>query len=471
MKPKFDLKSLKVQLWGYFILFAVIILAVLWSLQIIFLSSYYQMMKTNEVKNAVSRIVAIYGTNNYEDEIQQIAFQSNLIVEITDTDGNIIFSKDMTGNQEPGRPPMDMFEPVRQQLLNSGSSTVIEKMNNPMFHTSTMVEAVNLTGLNGEKEILFVSSNLDPIDSTAKILQSQLIYVTIILLVLAFGISFFISKRIAKPITKLTDSAEKLAKGDYSVQFGRGSYSEINQLSNTLNFATTQISKVDELRKDLIANVSHDLRTPLTMIKAYAEMIRDLSGQNPEKRKQHVNVIIGETDRLSTLVSDILDLSKIQSGTDDLKIKSFNISETIQIILQRYCILSEKEGYVFEVKCPDDIFAKGDEHKIEQVIYNLVNNAINYTGADKRVFITLYDMPASVRFEVRDTGSGIEEGELENIWERYYKVDKTHKRAVVGTGLGLSIVKNILDLHGAKYGVVSRRGEGSIFWFELDKST
>jgi signal transduction histidine kinase len=104
------------------------------------------------------------------------------------------------------------------------------------------------------------------------------------------------------------------------------------------------------------------------------------------------------------------------------------------------------------------------------VIYNLVNNAINYTGADRHVFITLYDMPSKVRFEVRDTGDGIEEEELENIWERYYKVDKTHKRAVVGTGLGLSIVKNILEQHSSKYGVISIKGEGSAFWFELDKS-
>ena len=470
MKRKFDVKSLKVQLWAYFILFSVLILAVLWSLQILFIRSYYQIMKTAEVKKAVSSIVAMYGDNDFESELQQIAFKSNLTVQLTDKDGNIIISKDMTGNEEPGRPPMNMFDSARQQLLSSGENTLSINMNNSMFHTAMMVEAVKLTSSSGETQLLFVSSNLEPIDSTVKILQSQLIYITIILLVLAFGISFLISRKIAKPITKLTDSAEKLAQGDYSVHFDEGSYSEINQLSNTLNFATTQISKVDELRKDLIANVSHDLRTPLTMIKAYAEMIRDLSGQNPVKREQHLNVIIGETDRLSTLVNDILDLSKIQSGTDELKIASFNISETLQIILQRYYILTEKEGYVFHVKCPDDIFAKGDEHKIEQVIYNLVNNAINYTGEDKNVFITLYDLPEHARFEVRDTGTGIEAAELENIWERYYKVDKTHKRAVVGTGLGLSIVKNILELHHAKYGVVSRKGEGSIFWFELDKS-
>jgi signal transduction histidine kinase len=465
-----DFKSIKVQLYIQFMLFAVIILGVLWSLQIIFIRPYYQLMKTAEVKNAAAQIVSQYGREDFKTVMQQIVFQSNLVAMVTDEDGTVLDSADMTGNTEKRRPPPEVFIQVHQALEASGQNDVVITMGPPVFHSPSIVEGIVLTLSNGEKRILIVNANIEPVDSTVKILQSQLIYVTAVLILLAFLLSFIISRRISKPITRLTNSTEKLAKGDYSVHFEQGSYSEINKLSNTLNYATRQISKVDEFRKDLIANVSHDLRTPLTMIKAYAEMIRDLSGENKPKRQSHLKVIIGEADRLSALVTNLLDLSKIESGTDEVKVKSFNFSETVQCILQRYVILQEKEGYQFSVDCPEDLFATGDPNKIEQVVYNLVNNAINYTGEDKKVFVRLIEKPNKVRFEVRDTGEGIREDELENIWQRYYKVDKEHKSAVVGTGLGLSIVRSILDKHKAAYGVESKPGQGATFWFELNKN-
>ncbi|MDP2892084.1 MAG: HAMP domain-containing sensor histidine kinase [Bacillota bacterium] len=466
---KLDIRSLKFHLWLYFILFAVIILLVLWCLQILFLNAYYQLMKTNEITGAAAKISAQYGTENFQSNAQQLAFENNLVVLLIDDQGDVLMSADMTGNTSPRKQPREIFEPLQEKLLENPEQSAVLTMDNPMFHNRMLVYGKLLTNNSGERELLFISSYLDPIGSTTNILKDQLIYISVILLVLAFALSFFLSRRISKPITKLTGGADRLAKGDYSVDFERSYYSEIDQLSRTLNYATKQISKVDELRKDLIANVSHDLRTPLTMIKAYAEMIRDLSGEKPKKRREHLDVIIGEADRLSILVNDILDLSEIQSGVEMLNITHIDISMMTKSILKRYSILSEKDGYTFENNLPERASAQGDEHRIEQVIYNLINNAINYTGDDRKVFITVTDLPDMVRFEVRDTGSGIAKDELENIWERYYKVDGAHKRTVVGTGLGLAIVKNILEQHGAAFGVESSVGQGSTFWFELKK--
>ncbi|MGN0584023.1 MAG: sensor histidine kinase, partial [Ruminococcus sp.] len=241
---------------------------------------------------------------------------------------------------------------------------------------------------------------------------------------------------------------------------------EVDDLADTLAYASRELSKTDEMQRDLIANVSHDMRTPLTMMKAYAEMIRDLSGNNPEKRNQHLNIIIEETDRLSLLVNDMLDLSKLESGTQKLDIDRIDISEKLREIARRYEGISEKMGYslIFTGDAPYMISC--DSGKIERVICNLLNNAINYTSKeDRRVYLRQINLPDRVRIEISDTGDGIEEDKIKLIFDKYYR-SENHKREVVGTGLGLSIVKAILKMHGYNYGVNSKIGEGSTFWFE-----
>lgn len=277
-------------------------------------------------------------------------------------------------------------------------------------------------------------------------------------------IAFLLSRKISGSIIKVNLSARELAKGNYSVEFSGKDYREIAELSETLNFAASELEKTEGFRKELLANVSHDLRTPLTMIIAYAEGMRDLPGENTPENLQ---VIIDESRRLTNLVNDMLDISKLQAGVLEKEISVYNLTESIESVLERYNKLKEQEGYSIEFQYEQEVWVEADEFKIFQVIYNLINNAINYTGADKQVLVRQRIKDDIVRIEVTDTGAGIAKEALPYVWERYYKVDKTHKRAVMGTGLGLSIVKNILILHEAAYGVESEQGKGSTFWFEL----
>ncbi|MHB8126624.1 MAG: sensor histidine kinase [Desulfitobacteriaceae bacterium] len=473
MRLKIDYKSITFKMWLYFIFFAVLILIVLWLLQIVFLNSYYKGMKTREILAVANSIKSEYGQNDFDNTIQQYSYKNNMIVMVTDTEGNFLFSSDFFGGPSQGvglgRSPLANYSQLREQLLHSGKDEVYYSVSSSHLKGQMLVYSAILKRSSGNKAILYISSSLDPIDSTTAVLKNQLIYVSVIILLLAFFIAFFISRRLSMPIEKLTGSAKELAKGNYDIVFVKGNYSEIDQLASTLNYATRELSKTDDLRKDLIANVSHDLRTPLTMVKAYAEMIRDISGENPVKRNAHTNVIIDEADRLSNLVNDMLDLSKIQSGTAEMDFRCFDISQTVINIMKRFNILVEREGYVFECFCEENLTVTADEKRIEQVIYNLISNAVNYTGDDKRVKIRLRASGEKIHFEVTDTGKGIPKGKLEIIWERYYKAEETHKRAVVGTGLGLSIVKNILIAHKADFGVNSTIDEGSTFWFELKK--
>ena len=223
----------------------------------------------------------------------------------------------------------------------------------------------------------------------------------------------------------------------------------------------------DNRLKDLIANVSHDLKTPLTMVRSYAEMIRDLSGDNPVKRNAHLQTIIDETERLNQLVSDMATISSMQTHKVILERAIFDLGAAAATILSSYDILSEQEGYKFIFNSPKECFAYGDENKIKQVIANLVNNAVKYCGEDKVVILSIRRSGKRYRVEVTDHGPGIAQNELPHVWDRYYKTSTNYVRRTEGSGLGLSIVKEILTLHHANYGVSSKLGRGTTFWFEI----
>ena len=318
----------------------------------------------------------------------------------------------------------------------------------------------------GTECFVIVSSVITPINNTIEIIKDQIFVISIVFFVLAVAISLYASQRIAKPISLTTKAAKELAKKNYDVEFDSKGYLEVQELNDTLNFAKKELAANERLQRELIANISHDLRTPLTMITGYGEVMRDLPGENTA---ENIQIIIDEATRLSSLVNDLLDLSKLQSGTMELQKSVFCITDSFKTIFARYAKLKEQDGYnIYLDKCKERVFVKADELKISQVIYNLVNNAINYAGEDKTVVVTQQVIGEKVRINVTDHGEGIPADKLEYIWDRYYKVDKEHKRSVIGTGLGLSIVKSILNAHNARCGVTSTLGKGSTFWFELD---
>lgn len=287
--------------------------------------------------------------------------------------------------------------------------------------------------------------------------------------VLAFVASGFVALFITKPVTEVTEQAKELARGHFDLNF-RNDYfcAEIRDLAGALEYARSEISKSDVIQKELIANVSHDFKTPLTMIKAYASMIREISGEDKKKRDAHAQVIIDECDRLTALVVDVLDLSRLKAGIYDDKDTVFNLSEVVYSIAARFDELKQTEGYTFDLQIEEDIYTHACRERIEQVLYNLIGNAVNYTGEDKLVRVKLYKKGNGSRFEVIDSGKGIPKEEIDTVWDRYYRSTASHKRSVSGTGLGLSIVKGILLAQGCPFGIISETGKGSCFWAEFD---
>ncbi len=325
------------------------------------------------------------------------------------------------------------------------------------------LDIVNLS--TGEDILVIQKASLSPTNALINTIEAQVVFVTLVLAVFSIALVIVLSRIITKPIVRVNESAKQLAEGKYSIEFKGNNYREISELSDTLNYAAKELSKNDMLQKELISNISHDLRTPLTMIKGYSELMRDIPGENTAENFQ---IIIDEATRLSELVDAMLDLSKIQSGVRVPQKQVFSLTELVNITLSRYEKLVLQEGYSLEFIFDQEIFVCADRTMILQVIYNFINNAINYTGNDKFVRVEQKLIENKVRISVIDTGDGISEDKIPYIWDRYYKIDKVHKRATVGSGLGLSIVKSVLEAHEASYGVITGEGKGSTFWFELD---
>ena len=345
---------------------------------------------------------------------------------------------------------------------NSGDSSAYPYIGGRSERMCALYVTVH-TQMNGEY-LIVQATNLIPVQAMVKTLQDQSLWTGVILAIVALLMAWIMSRLITKPIVNMNESAKKLALGNYDADFEGKGYREISELADTLNYASRELAKTDQLQKELISNISHDLRTPLTMIKGYSEVMRDIPGENSP---ENIQIIIDETSRLSELVNDMLDLSKIRSGTRSADMQVFSLTATVRDTMQRYERLMMQENYVIDFVADREVEVLADRGMILQMIYNLINNAINYTGDDKRVSVRQDVVGDRVRISATDTGAGIAKEDLGMIWDRYYRVDKVHRRATVGTGLGLSIVKGILELHHAVFGVQSALGEGSTFWFEL----
>lgn len=449
--------SLKVQIWKYLSIFSIFILSFLWLFQVLFLNKFYEFSKIKQLDNTINLIKESYNNNSLYSNVDNYAEDNGICIQIF-TDKKIIYDSQIFNK---GCMPKNVD--YRDVFIKSSLDKETYKLINPRFNNEVLLKAIKLNS----NTYAFLSSSLQPLDGAVEIIKKELVIVSIMVLLFSFLIGYFISKKLSKPIEKINKTAKIMAQGDYenTYFFIDENILELNELVATLNQTNDELTKIDELQKEILANVSHDLKTPLTMIKAYAEMVRDLTYKDDIKREDNLNVIIEETDRLNLLVNDIIELTKINNDLQNLNITEFDLVELINSIINRFSIMDA--NFVFKNKLP--IIVKADKIRIEQVIYNLIINAINYTGEDKKVIINLKENDKYVHVEIKDTGKGIDEEDLKLIWKRYYKVDKKYRREKKGSGIGLSIVENILKKHKFNYGVNSIKNKGTTFYFDIDK--
>lgn len=479
--------SIRWKLIVYFAIFVAIALLVMWVFQVYLLNNFYEVIKKREMARSAQILSLHVKQEDLEIHTYDQALDGVMGVAVYHIQGRTVSqlsSVDATGQAGETLPTEQVFQFCKRAAENGGSFAgkftfgglevkdhkwlpFIDKDGKTQSGGSN-VRLLHLQLVEGDGEsayLIVLNASLQPLSTTVQILQTQVVWISTILLICAGIMVFYLYRHISSPLVKMNESAKQLAYGKYDVEFSGEGYRETRELADTLNYASYELSRLDRLQKELIANISHDLRTPLTMIKGYGEVMRDIPGENTA---ENIQVVIDETTRLSELVNDLLDLSKIQSGSRKAMFEEFDLTAAVEEIMKRYDAFTAHQGYHITFASNERATVFADRGMILQVLYNLINNAVNYTGDDLSVTVKQEVRDDRVRISVTDTGQGIAEDELPQIWDRYYKVDKVHRRAMIGTGLGLSIVKEVLELHNATYGVESKLGCGSTFWFELD---
>jgi len=477
--------SLHVELFRYFLVFTAVLLVLTWVFQITLLGSTYRKIRSTQIISAGKQLKDELIQETFTEFADSISIEKNMGVivlnlqtgELLQANQNLINSlinrMDVENmmravvSQYTGNDMVFYIDEKGTQLLkfNRFNSDETKLSLNDSIKALVYVSQVN--NANNEPLMLITIGSIVPVETITSTIKAQVLTISIIMVICSLIISYFASKYITKPLTAIASKAKQLAKGDFSTTFEADNIQEINDLSNTLNQMTKDLSKADELKKDLIANISHDLRTPLTMISGYGELIRDIPSEN---NKENIQVIIDEANRLASLVNNLLDISKLQAGNETISLSDVNLNQLIYKVVDSFNKMLETKGLklIFE-PLENDCYVKCDPIRIQQVIYNLVNNALNHCGKDNQVIISLEKKENKIITHIIDHGEGINEEELKDIWNRYYKA-KNKGRYEAGSGLGLSIVKTILDLHQTEYGVHSKIGEGSDFYFSLTLS-
>jgi signal transduction histidine kinase len=481
MKLNISRLRLKWKIFGFLLGFCALLLVFLWLFQTVLLDSFYREIKVMEIKSDASTIEENINNAKLLNLIMRISQSSDESIEVMTLDGNVLYAldkqSDIRGHQGQKLNKMELVLQAKNH-----NNVYLEYTSNHPQHSSDLKDVfvgrmppdngksdqtlnyVKIVKTSSGELAIVMSSMISPVNATVTTLQYQLWVITGIMVILAILLAFIIARRVSKPIEQINKGAKMLANGNYDTHFSGKGFREIVELSDTLNIAATELSKVESLRRELMANISHDLRTPLSLIYSYAEMMHDFPDEITPEQTQ---TIMDESQRLSTLVNDVLDISKLETGIQELNPSAFNLTQSLKATIERITELVKKDGYNLSFIYDEEVNVNADEVKLTRAFYNFLINAINYTGNDKCVVVRQVIDHDCVKIEVIDTGDGILPENLPYIWDRYYKVDKHHKRSITGTGLGLSIAKKIIELHGGLYGVESKVGTGSTFWFSL----
>jgi len=467
--------------------FTAVVITVLWLCQVVFFENIYKATKLVQIERTADQIAESIDEHDLADRIDRLAADREaciLILELINEQFALQrYSSSVLSDCLIHRMPINALFAFYNSASENGGSEVwllyfdentrqYKRTDGGLLSSSdghdaeTIIHSSVVQNSSGEKFIILINMEIVPVGATVSTINALLAVISVLLILLSMIVAFIISRLISKPIIDINKSAKQLALGNYEVSFSNRGYREISELADTLNHAARELSKVDGMRRELIANISHDLRTPLTMISGYSEVMTDIPGENtPENAK----IIADEARRLTSLVNDILDVSKIESGTCAVYPERLDITETVAQVVNRYSKLTGRDGYSFDFIYEENICATTDKTRFLQALYNLINNAVTYTGEDKKVIIKQVIESDGIKIEVTDSGEGIPEDQLPLIWDRYYKVNSAHRRAALGSGLGLSIVRNVMNMLGGSYGVTSTQGKGSTFWIKLPK--
>ncbi|MCT4633591.1 MAG: HAMP domain-containing histidine kinase [Firmicutes bacterium] len=479
------MKSIRSKLWLIFTALVVFILGIVWIFQVVLLNNFYLNERKNSIIEESKTVNSLYIESMENKDQSSLSYSFDYLREngklhtfffIFDKDDRLVFpeegsrrgfvvkftDKELLRNLIPIDKSKNTYTVITDKDIDEKLHIKEGSEARKVIFKKSMLVSSPIHDSNGQYigRSIFVS-NLIPLRETSNILKKQLSIITAISVVIGSMLALYFSKQFTKPIIKITHATRDIAKGKFDTRVDIASKDEIGILGEDVNKMAHQLGMIEELRKDFISNVTHELKTPIGIIRAYAELIRDINDE--ETKADNVKVIVDESIRLNEMVEDILTLSKMEAGYDKLTLEKNKLPSLLEDVLTRLQVLIENKNINILLDYEEDFEIECDYNKMFQVFYNIINNSINHSESDSDISINMYkDISHKVIIEIKDQGSGISKDEVNKIWDRFYKVEKSRTRTDSGTGLGMSIVKNIIDLHGFDVELDSEVGVGTV---------
>ena len=485
--------SLATQMTTIIILLVAGTLLLCWLLNTVFLEKYYMLNKQSTLLDGFGTIdeasaSGMLDSGNFDVTFDNLCANGNITVMIISSDRTIVRSS-VNDTQKMLIEFMDIIFGERQnevKILMQANNYVMQQQKDTRLDSEYLV----LYGTLSNGNLILMRTALESIRESVILSNRFLVYVGIFAITISAVVIVFVSRGITKPLLMLTDISKRMTELDFDARYQprRKRTNEIDELGQYMNVMSMTLEKtiselksannqlqididkktqIDEMRKEFLSNVSHELKTPLALIQGYAEGLKECINDDAESRNFYCEVIMDETDKMNRMVKKLLTLNQLEFGNEMVAMERFDLTELIQGVLNASAILLEQNGITVVFAHKEPLFAWADEFKVEEVVTNYLSNAIHHAEGEKRIEIEYTLRENCVRVSVFNTGKPIPEADMDNIWIKFYKVDKARTREYGGSGIGLSIVKAIMESFHQQCGVINHEN-GVEFWFELE---
>lgn len=460
----FQFKNIYMRLWASISILILLVFAIFMLFQWQLMQGFYFNQQAQQMASNARQLASMITEAKSSDEIKQ---QVALISRFLNANIMILDKADLEACRIPGNMGMmnrnnTMLSRQDYARLLSGQ-TVVYRATMPMRYTGNIVAATPVIVDQQTIGAVVMHVPASTLRSTVSIINMRTLWLVIIVMLVSMLFALWLSNYISRPLISMKNAALDIAAGHFDTKVAIKSRDELGQLADAINFMSSQLAKLDQLRRDIIANVSHELRTPLSLIRGYSEALKDGLIEDSKMQKQYLDIVLDETGRLQKLVNDLLDLSQLESGAMPINPQPFSITQLITEVCSRFEPTANKEQIELSAQTDGEIIVVADEGRIEQVLYNLVQNALNHTPQEGRVAVSAQRHDSKAFIQVSDTGHGISPEDLPHIFDKFYKGRNSRK----GTGLGLAIARGIIAAHGSELTVQSELNKGTAFSFYL----
>lgn len=481
--------SIKLKLTIIMALLVTAVVALICILNTTLFEKYYVNSRLNELKESYSEMVDVLSVentsiNDIQDTINQINYAHNINVFVLDGTWNVAYSS-QSGYSDVVRWIQDInFNPnVEKKILEDDDEyTIIQS-----YDSVTNMSYIVISGILTDGSQIIMQVTIESMRESIDTYNKFVIVIGVIILLIGIIVVYVISYRFTKPVKELSLVAEKMSELNFDIKYSGRDRGEIGVLGHSINVMSDKLEKNiselraanielmkdieiktrnDEMRREFLANVSHELKTPIALIQGYAEGLKEGINDDEESRDFYCDVIMDEAAKMNNMVKKLLTLNQIEFGNDPVNIERFDMVELADSILKANGIVLSQKGIKLNFTHPDTAMIWADQIQLEEVFTNYLTNAINHCENELIIDVEITSENNSVRVSVFNTGQNIPQEDIGRIWEKFYKVDKARTREYGGNGIGLSIVKAILDNYNAKYGVENMEN-GVKFWFEI----